>query len=52
MRDFLTRDAKQVLPNTLVNDAPKENRFYAFWTRGSKTDYGNNDDGKLLYLFL
>ena len=34
------------------NDAPKKIHFYALRSRGSKSDEGEDDDGKLFYFSL
>ena len=46
------REGKQVAPDVPKDDAPKKRCFYAFRTRGSKIDEGDDNDGKLLYLSL
>ena len=51
VRDCPTRDDEQVAPNVLKDDAPKNRRFYALRTRGTKTDEGDDNDGNLFYLF-
>ena len=52
VRDCPTKDGKQVAFNVPKDDAPKKRCLYAFRTRGSKTDEGDDNDGKLLYLSL
>ena len=47
------RESMQVTPSVPKDDAPTKRPFYAFQTRGSKTDEnGDDDEGKSLHLFL
>ena len=48
MRDCPNRDVKKVTPNVPKDDAPTERNFYAFQTRGEKTNEGDVDEGKSL----
>ena len=46
MRNYRSRDGKQVARNVPKNDDPKIRHFYALCSRGAKSNEGEYDDGK------
>ena len=52
VRDFPTRDGKNVAPNVPKDNVVNKGHFYAIQTTGAKLGKGYEDDGNFLYFSL